>query len=67
VLAVAGIQEVYSSGLRVISQRDAVFSPLLVRVAIVRRATPTTRREIFTPARSRILVTIARTSHVKIF
>jgi type IV secretion system protein VirB1 len=67
VLAAAGIQRGHSGGSRVISQRDAMRSPLFVRVAIVRRALPTTRRGIVTPARSPILVTLARTSRVKIF
>jgi type IV secretion system protein VirB1 len=67
VLAAAGIQEDHSDGPRVISQRDAMRSPLFVRVAIVRRALPTTRRGIVTPARSPILVTLARTSRVKMF
>ncbi|HVR45277.1 MAG TPA: lytic transglycosylase domain-containing protein [Candidatus Binatia bacterium] len=67
VLAAAGIQEDHSGGSRVISQRDAMRSPLLVRVAIVRRALPTSRRGSVTPARSPILVTVARMSRVKIF
>ena len=67
VFAAAGIQEDHSGGRRVISQRDAMRSPLLVRVAIVRRALPTTRRGFVTPARSPILVTVPRTSRVKIF
>jgi type IV secretion system protein VirB1 len=67
VLAAAGIQEDHSGGPRVISQRDAMRSSLLVRVAIVRRALPTTRRGIVTPARSPILVIVPRTSRVKIF
>jgi type IV secretion system protein VirB1 len=67
VFAAAGIQEDHSGGRGVISQPDAMLSPLLVRVAIVRRALPTTRRGFVTPARSPILVTLARTSRVKIF
>jgi hypothetical protein len=67
VLAAAGIQEDHSGGPRVISQRDAMRSPLFVRLAIVRRALPTKRRRFVTPARSPILVTVPRTSRVKMF
>jgi type IV secretion system protein VirB1 len=67
VVAAAGIPESYSSTLRVVSQRDAMRSPLLVRVAITRRGMPTTRRRSVMPARSPILVTIVRTTRMKIF
>ena len=66
VLAAARIPDSYFSTLRVVSQRDAMRSALLVRVAITRRRMPTAPRPNVTPARSPILVTIAGASRVRI-
>jgi type IV secretion system protein VirB1 len=62
VLAAAGSREEYVSGPQVGSQHDARESPILVRVEMVQRRPPAPRRGVVTPARSPILVTVARTA-----
>lgn len=67
VLAAAGIPEEYIGGSQVVSQHDAMRSPVLIHLAIVRHRGLAPRREVVTPSRSPILVTIARTTLPKIF
>jgi type IV secretion system protein VirB1 len=67
VLHAAEIREDNVSGPQVISQHEARRSPILIRVAVLHRRPPAPRRRVVTPSRSPILVTIARTTFVKIF
>jgi type IV secretion system protein VirB1 len=67
VLDAAEIREDNVSGPQVISQHEARRSPILIRVAVLHRRPPAPRRRVVTPSRSPILVTIARTTFVKIF
>lgn len=59
VLAAAGVREEYLGGPKVVSQHDAMRSPLLVRVAVRLRSAPPRYRITITPARSPILVSNA--------
>lgn len=59
VLAAAGVREEYLGGLKVVSQHDAMRSPLLVRVAVRPPSAPPRYRITITPARSPILVSNA--------
>jgi type IV secretion system protein VirB1 len=60
VLDTAGIQEEYSGKPQVITQRHSMRSSMFVRVALPVQASRTIHRIAVTPARSPILVTIAR-------
>jgi type IV secretion system protein VirB1 len=66
VLNAAEIREEYVSGPQVVSQREAVRSAVLVRVAAARHSRITYHKTI-TPWRSPILVTVAPTWQVKLF
>jgi len=65
VVAAAAIPGGYAQSSRVAAKRDAMHSPLLVRVAITRREARGRHRKRVPPARSRILVSNA--SHVVVF
>ena len=67
VLDAAGIREDYVSDPQVVSQHEARRSPILIRVAVVRRRPPAPRRRAVTPSRSPILVTVARTALPQLF
>jgi hypothetical protein len=56
VVAAAEIRDGYAQNLRVAAKRDAMHSPLLVRVPITRNEVRGTHRKRVTPARSPILV-----------
>jgi type IV secretion system protein VirB1 len=66
VLAAAGVREPYVNGPQVVSQHDARRSPILIHVAMAQHRLPTPRRKVVTPSRSPILVTVARTTLLKI-
>ena len=65
VVAAAEIRDGYAQNLRVAATRDAMHSPLLVRVAITRHEVRATHRKRVTPAHSPILV--SNVSHVVVF
>ena len=65
VVAAAEIRDGYAQSSRAAAKRDAMHSPLLVRVAITRHEVRDTHRKRVTPARSPILVSNA--SHVVVF
>jgi len=65
VLAAAGVREQYVSDPKVVSQRDPMRSPLLVRVPVRSRSPLPRHRVTITPARSPILVSNA--SRVLVF
>ena len=65
VVAAAAIRDGYAQSSRVAAKRDAMHSPLLVRVAITRHEVRGTHRKRVTPARSPILV--SNVSHVIVF
>jgi type IV secretion system protein VirB1 len=64
VVAAAAIRDGYAQSSRVAAKRDAMHSPLLVRVAITRPEVRGSSRKRVTPARSPILVSV---SHVVVF
>ena len=65
VVAAAAIRDGYTQSSRVAAKRDAMHSPLLVRVAFTRHEGRGTHRKRVTPARSRILVSTV--SHIVVF
>jgi type IV secretion system protein VirB1 len=67
VLAAAGTREGYAGKPHVITQRDAMRSPIFVRLAFGTRSSRTKHRVAVTPARSAILITIAPTTRTKMF
>lgn len=67
VLAAAGIRERYGAMQRVVAEREAMRSSVLVHVPVARHHSRRTTRRIVTPSRAPILVTIARTTRVRIF
>lgn len=67
VLAAAGIRERYSATQRVVAEREAMHSSVLVHVPAVHHRSRRTTRRIVTPSHAPILVTIARTTQVRIF
>jgi type IV secretion system protein VirB1 len=67
VLAAAGVREEYVSGPQAASQHDAMRSPILIRVAMVKRRAPAPRRKLVSPSGSPILITVARTTFPKLF
>jgi type IV secretion system protein VirB1 len=66
VLAAAGVREEHVSGSQAISQHHAMRSPILIHVAIAQPKRPASRHKVVSPARSPILVTVARTTLPKI-
>jgi soluble lytic murein transglycosylase-like protein len=64
VVAAAAIHDGYAESSRVAAKRDAMHSPLLVRVATTRHEVRASSRKRVTPARSPILVSV---SHVVVF
>ena len=65
VVAAAATRDGYAQSSHIAAKRDAMHSPLLVRVAITRHGAPSTQRKRVTPARSPILV--SNVSHVVVF
>jgi type IV secretion system protein VirB1 len=65
VLAAAEVRDGYGQSSRVAAKRDAIHSPLLVRVATTRHEVRGTHRQRVTPARSPILVPSG--GHVVVF
>jgi hypothetical protein len=65
VVAAAEIRDGDGQGSRVVAKREALHSPLLVRVPITRHEVRGTHRKRVTPARSPILV--SNVSHVVVF
>ncbi len=66
VLAASGIQDEYIGDHPIVTQHDAMRSPVLIHVAIMQHRRPASRRKVVTPSRSPILVTVARTTIPKI-
>ena len=67
VLAAAGIHEQYDTVSRIVADREAMRSSVLVHVRVARHRSSRTTRRVVTPARAPILVTIARAAQVTIF
>jgi type IV secretion system protein VirB1 len=67
VLAAADIHEQYGTVSRIVAEREAMRSSLLVRVPVARRGSRHTAHKVSSPSRAPILVTIARTAQLTIF
>lgn len=67
VLAAAGIYEQYGTVPRLVAEREAMRSSILVRVPLTRHRSAHAMRWLISPSRAPILVTIARTAQVTIF
>lgn len=67
VLAAARAHEQYAIMPRVVAEREAKRSSVLVNVPVARHSSSRTTQKVLTPSRAPILVTIARTSQVTIF
>jgi type IV secretion system protein VirB1 len=67
VLAAAGIHERYDAASHADTQRQAMRSPVLIRVPASSRSAPRVTRKVVTPSRAPILITVASTSNVTVF
>jgi type IV secretion system protein VirB1 len=67
VLAAAGIYEQYGAMPRIVAEREAMRSSLLVRVPAARHGLSRAEHKFVSPSRAPILVTIARTAQLTSF
>jgi type IV secretion system protein VirB1 len=67
VLAAADIHEQYSTVSRIVAEREAMRSSLLLRVPVARHGSSRTAHKFISPSRAPILVTIARTAQLTTF
>ena len=67
VLVAAGIYEQYGAMPRIVAEREAMRSSLLVRVPAARHRSSRKEHKFVSPSRAPILVTIARTAQLTIF
>jgi len=67
VVAAAGIHERYDAASHADAQRQAMRSPVLIRVPASSRSAPRVTRKVVTPSRAPILITVASTAQVTIF